>query len=175
MPVQPRSVSTRRVGICIPPRPGPLDPGRDSPGTWGCLKPQLQRALMSELAAVEGVEFVPLDFRKAWVADGAVWLRDVCLSELDAFFWYCEIDRSPGAYALTVLQTLSAAIPVFPHPARWSVAMDKLSAHVALARAGLAVPEFLLVDLKNLPRRRRPWPDGGPRCSSLGAAPGARG
>ncbi|MFT4976017.1 MAG: ribosomal protein S6--L-glutamate ligase [Myxococcota bacterium] len=140
----------RRVGICIPPRPLPGDPGYDTPRAWGCLKPSIHAALMSTLESIEGVRFIPLDFREAWIADGKVWLDEVCLSELDAFFWYCEIDRQPGAYAMTILHTLAATVPVFPDPARWSVAVDKLTAHVALARAGLPVPEFLLVDLHNL-------------------------
>ncbi|MCO4761797.1 MAG: hypothetical protein KC502_09850 [Myxococcales bacterium] len=139
-----------RVGVCVPPRPRPHDPGFDKPWTWGCLKPDIQASLVSELERVEHLTIEPADFRLAWVDGGKVWLAGRCLNELDALFWYCEVDRQPGAFALTILKILAADIPVYPDPNSWEIAVDKFTAHVALARAGLPVPEFMLVDLNNL-------------------------
>ena len=107
----------------------------------------------------DGVDAVPVDFRDGWSTNGQVWTlgasrgdADIDLATLDGLFWYCEIDRTPGAYELELLKTLALQIPVFPDPWRWERALDKYTAHLALQRAGVPIPEFMLVD----PRCTRP-------------------
>lgn len=128
------------IGLCLPPRPlpgtSPVPPER-----WGCLRAPVVDAIWDQLPD----RFLPVDFRDAVVRCGEVWAGEVALHELDALIWYCEVDRSPGAYELEVLRTLAARIPVHPHPDRWAVAMDKFRAHLALRAAGLPVPDFALL------------------------------
>ena len=139
------------LGLCLPPRPRPGEAGFDAPERWGCLQPALQQAVMAQLQAESPWTLRAVDFRDAHVESGALMLDGAPLHEqLDALFWYCEIDRGPDSYGLSLLQTLARHIPVSPDPHRWAQAMDKYTAHCALRAAGAPVAEFLLADLGRL-------------------------
>ena len=139
-----------RLGLCFPPRPRPGEPDFAAPELWGCLHREIQGPLLERLrddARIKTV--VPLDFRRALVESGALVVDGVVVhTAVDALFWYCEIDRRPGSFHLEALKTLARRVPVFPDPWQWEVAMDKFRAHLALADAGVRVPEFLLCDVQ---------------------------
>ena len=139
-----------KLGICVPLRPYPGQAGFDRPDRWGCLREGIHAPLMQHLNSQPGTEIVDIDFRDGYILNGDVWVGKQNLSELDAYFWYCEIDREPGSYHLELLKTLAARIPVSPNPWKWEQAVDKYNAHQSLNRAGLALPDFVLLDAANL-------------------------
>lgn len=143
------------LGICLPPRPRPGESGFDKPDRWGCLRIELQTAVMERLQAKSPWMLKVVDFRDAHVDSGVlIWEGAPLHEQIDALFWYCEIDRAQGSFGLELLKTLAAYIPVSPDPMRWEQAMDKYTAHCALRRAGAPVPEFMLVDLAHMTAAR---------------------
>ncbi|MEM7037764.1 MAG: hypothetical protein AAF570_12345, partial [Bacteroidota bacterium] len=122
--------------------------GTGKPGAAvGCLRDPIHADLLGHLRAAEGVELVEgLNFRQALLRNGEVWCGDVCLNELDAFFWYCELDRWAGSFDLEVLRTLSQEICVIRDPGAFELALDKYRAHLKLREAGVRVPDFVLFD-----------------------------
>jgi glutathione synthase/RimK-type ligase-like ATP-grasp enzyme len=134
------------IGLCIPPRPVE----GEAPALWGCLKPGIRAPLLERLSDDPVYRFVEADFRHAIIRNGKLYTANRCLNELDAYFWYCEVDRKPGSYHLELLKLLARDIPVIPDPVLWEQAMDKFTAHEALRKAGIAVPETVLADLRNL-------------------------
>ncbi|MEC9439980.1 MAG: hypothetical protein VYE40_02635 [Myxococcota bacterium] len=141
-----------RLGLCLPPRPRPGEEGYDHPETWGCLRRELHEPIMTLLSAHDSFdEILHRDIRQAWVRAGDVLVDGKPLHhEIDAYFWYAEIDRRPGTFHLEVLKTLARHIPVYPDPWRWEIAVDKYRAHLALKDAGVAVPDFVLCDVATL-------------------------
>jgi len=91
-----------------------------------------------------------LDFRQAVVRDGRVYLDDRCLSDLDAFVWFGEIDRRPGSHHLEILRTLEMCTRVINSHAYVSVGLDKFRAFSRLHLHGVPVSEFALVDADNI-------------------------
>lgn len=141
-----------RLGLCLPLRPREGEDGFARPETWGCLRRELHGPLMEQLEAHAAFdEVVHRDIRGAWIRSGEVFIDGQPLSEqIDAYFWYAEIDRRPGTFHLEALKTLARKIPVHPDPWRWEIAVDKYRAHLALLDAGVAVPEFVLCDVATL-------------------------
>lgn len=135
-----------QLGIFIPARPdahlyaGPQD-------AVGCLRGDMHSGLIARLRAADGVTLRDgLNFRRALIENDQVWVGDCCLSELDAFAWYCEVDRRRGSFDLEVLHTLARTTRVICPPAAFERALDKYSAHQTLRAAGLPVPDTVLFD-----------------------------
>lgn len=141
---------TKKLGICVPVRPYPGQAGFDTPGRWGCLRPGIHDPLMEELRSQTDAEILEADFRDGYILNGEVWVGELNLSTLDAYFWYCEVDREPGSYHLELLKALAQKIPVSPDPWKWEQAVDKYNAHNSLNRAKIALPDYLLFDAENL-------------------------
>ena len=136
-----------RLGLCLPVRPSRGEVDFEHPRRWGCLRGELHRQITAAIGALPNVSVVPVDFRDSVIRDGAVWVNGVDVAEaIDGLFWYCEIDRAPGAFHRDVLHTLARRVPVSPDPTRWGDAVDKFRAHTLLRDAGVPVPECVLVD-----------------------------
>ncbi|WP_324789842.1 hypothetical protein [Streptomyces sp. H51] len=139
-----------RVGTFLP------FAGRGGPGA-APAHPEIGRIpaddhalLMELLADLTDVEFHHgLDIGRSWIRNGKVHCGDVCLNDLDLYFWHAWVSRDPGSYALEALRTLSLDIPVVPDPARFSTGLDKYRAHLRLSRAGLPVPDTILFDRRD--------------------------
>ncbi|EQD83114.1 glutathione synthase/RimK-type ligase-like ATP-grasp enzyme [Saccharopolyspora erythraea NRRL 2338] len=117
----------------------------------GVIPPEEHAVLMRLLAEVEGVEFVHgVDFRDSYVRRGRVHCGEVCLNDLDAYLWHADFARKPGSYDLDALLTLKRDTVVVPDPETVAVAFDKHWSYLALARAGAAVPESVLVSRRNI-------------------------
>ncbi len=145
----------KRLGFCVPLRPSEGQAGYAHPARWGCLRDAIHGPLIDELSRLareRGIVGTQVDFRDGYILDGDVWVGDLCLSDLDAYFWYCEVDRTPGAYALTLLKCLANKVKVSPDPSRWEVAVDKHRAHERLRSAGVPVPESALFDAASVHR-----------------------
>ena len=98
-----------RLGLCLPPRPRPGEEGYDHPETWGCLRRELHEPIMTLLSAHDAFdEILHRDIRQAWVRAGDVLVDGKPLHhEIDAYFWYAEIDRRPGTFHLEVLKSFT--------------------------------------------------------------------
>ncbi|MGK5629935.1 ATP-grasp domain-containing protein [Streptomyces sp. URMC 123] len=143
-----------RVGVFVPPAPdperspGPLGPVATRPGM---VPPPDHRVLMDLLAGLADVDLVPdVDVRRSHIRDGRVYCGDRCVSDLDVYVWYAEVERALGGYQLEVLRTLAQDVTVVPAPAAFERGLDKYWAHHTLRRAGVRVPETLLFDHRHL-------------------------
>lgn len=107
----------------------------------------MHAALMARLRTVPGITLhEDLNLHTALIRNGQVYAGDTCLNDLDAYFWYCEVDRAAGSFDLEVLKTLARSTKVVRDPHRFETALDKYTAHLCLRDAGLNVPEFVLFD-----------------------------
>lgn len=141
---------SKQLGVCVPIRPLPGMAGYENPDKWGCLNPLIYDPLTAVLQNQTDKELVNIDFRDAYIVKGKVYVGQTCLSDLGAYFWYCEADRMPGSYHLQILKTLATQIPVYPDPWKWEIAVDKYTAHVCVHQAGVPVPDYLLFDAGQL-------------------------
>ena len=106
--------------------------------------------LMRLLPDLTDVEFLhDLDIRRSCIRNGKVYCGEVRLNDLDLYLWHADLTRDPGDYAMEALGTLALDTPVVPDPARFWTGLDKYRAHLRLARAGLPVPDTVLVDHRN--------------------------
>lgn len=136
-----------KVGTFLPLRPFAPSLTIDPAAGIGCLRPELRSEILAALDALPGIDWThDLNFRRAMIRNGEVFCGDVCLSALDAFVWYCEVDRSPASFDQDVLRTLARTTKVIRDPAAFLQAVDKYQAHLCLRDAGLRVPDFVLFD-----------------------------
>lgn len=120
-------------------------------GNGGVIPADDHATLRGQLAEEPGVEFAHgLDFRDSYVRRGRVHCGDVCLNDLDLYLWHVDFARKPGTYDLDALATLRWDTAVVPDPERTAVAFDKHWSSLALARAGVPVPDNVLVSRRNL-------------------------
>ncbi len=143
------SSSRLRVGTFLP----PAAPTHERSGALGLGKiPHVAVGRFMELTeSMEGAHFThDLDIRRSVVRGGRVWCGDTCLNELDLYFWYAEIDRSPVGYALEALKALSFDTKVVPDPFSFGIGLDKYRAHLTLSRSGARVADSVLFDCSGL-------------------------
>lgn len=137
----------KRIGLFIPPRPANHLAISDPMAAIGCLRPDMHAELMGHLKEQPDIEWVEdLNFSTGFIRNGDLWCGDVCLSELDGFLWYSEVDRRPGSFDLTALKTVARKIQVVRDPHLFETALDKYTAHLALLDAGANVAESVLFD-----------------------------
>lgn len=90
------------------------------------------------------VYYKDLDPRKAVIENGKVYCGDICVSDLDLFFWYYLPDYDSTSFEFQVLETMSRWTKVAPNPRGLVRSMDKFTAHSVLRNAGLPTPDFAL-------------------------------
>jgi ribosomal protein S6--L-glutamate ligase len=140
-----------RVGLYIPAKPPENVPSAIHAAGIGRIPAETQRQLMILLYERDDVEIVAdINFMKTIIKDGKVYYSDLCLNELDMFFWYCKIDRNIGSYSIEVLKTLALDTKVIIDPIGFEIGLDKYTAHLALRRAGVRVAETILFDHSNI-------------------------
>ncbi|WP_225832437.1 RimK family alpha-L-glutamate ligase [Streptomyces sp. NK08204] len=138
------------MGTFLPParHGGAAPPG--APREVGKIPADDHALLMDLLSGLTDVEFLHgLDIRRSCVRNGKVYCGEVCLNDLDLYIWYARMARDPGGYTREALLTLSLDVPVVPDPARFSTGLDKYRAHLRLSRAGLPVPDTVLLSHHN--------------------------
>lgn len=141
------------VGVFMPPRPAGTRPAHPASALeYGKIPPDASARLRGGLDELAGdLDVVhDLDLRRSFVLDGRVHCGTRCASDLDVYVWYAEMERVLGGYHLEVLKTLSAEVLVVPDPWRFEQGLDKFWAHQVLGRAGVRVPQTVLVDHRNL-------------------------
>ncbi|MFH8369712.1 RimK family alpha-L-glutamate ligase [Streptomyces sp. NPDC018031] len=141
------------VGVFMPPSPDGTQPARPAASLdLGKIPPDAHATLRRRLdgLADEADVVHDLDLRRSFILDGRVRCGDRCASDLDVYVWYAEMERALGGYHLEVLKTLGTEVLVVPDPWRFEQGLDKFWAHQTLGRAGVRVPETVLVDHRNL-------------------------
>ncbi|MFE0509712.1 RimK family alpha-L-glutamate ligase [Streptomyces sp. NPDC058964] len=138
------------MGTFLPPASLGGAAPRGARGEVGRIPADDQALLMELLPGLKDVEFLHgLDIRRSCIRNGKVYCGEVCLNELDLYVWHAWMARDPGGYTLEALRTLSLDLPVVPDPARFSTGLDKYRAHLRLSRAGLPVPDTILIGRHN--------------------------
>ncbi|MBB6173383.1 glutathione synthase/RimK-type ligase-like ATP-grasp enzyme [Nocardiopsis mwathae] len=108
-------------------------------------------ALLADLDGLDGVEFVHgLNIDRTHIRNGRVHHGGLCLNDLDLYVWYAQIDRGPHSYHLEALENLSRDTRVIVDPEGLANGVDKHRAHLALRRAGVAVPDSVLIHQGNV-------------------------
>ncbi|MEJ2854102.1 MULTISPECIES: ATP-grasp domain-containing protein [unclassified Saccharothrix] len=117
----------------------------------GVIAPDEHSKLLRLLEETPGWDVVHgLDFRDTHIRRGRVYREDVCLSDLDVYLWHVDFARKPGSYDLDALLTLTRDTVVIPDPEQIALAFDKHWAYLTLDRAGVAVPDSILVSARNI-------------------------
>ncbi|MFH1439610.1 MAG: hypothetical protein ABIG89_03525 [Candidatus Woesearchaeota archaeon] len=129
-----------KLGLFLPAK----DPNQPSSIEYpGYVDQNTRDSLVERLKMDSDIEvFDGVDFRNAIVVNGDVLLGDMCLNDLDFFFWHAEIDRYPTSYHIEILETLADDCVVVNNPSALKIGLDKYLAHTKLRRAGLSVSDF---------------------------------
>ena len=105
--------------------------------------------MCARLTSRDDIELITdLNFREALIVNGKVFCREVCLNDLDRFFWFCELKNEPGNFDVKVLKTLARDTKVVSDPNAFEIGQDKYSAHLTLRDAGVDVPDFVMFDYR---------------------------
>lgn len=111
----------------------------------------------AEREIVEGLRTLPdvdviedLDFRRAHIRDGKVMIADMCLSDLDAYFWFGEVTREYDSFDLHILEAISRTTAAINSGTALRIALDKLLTQLHLHKADVPVPPFLVVSRENV-------------------------
>jgi ribosomal protein S6--L-glutamate ligase len=105
---------------------------------------EIKRRLTEE----HGFELVEVDFRDGVLIDGKVYVGDICLNELDVYFWHDTIWPSvtgADSYYLHLLRAIEKDVSVLNSADSTEVVNDKLRAHTILHTQGLPVSRFALL------------------------------
>ncbi|MCR4335196.1 MAG: ATP-grasp domain-containing protein [archaeon] len=138
----------KKIGLWIPARKNYSSISVEKPGYF---IQSFKEDIMKILKKQKNTEIIEnLDFRKAVVKNGEVFLNDFCFSDLDVFFWLGEIDRSRTSYHIQILETISKTAKVINNPSALKIVLDKYLSQLTLKQNNIRVPEFLLVSQNNL-------------------------
>lgn len=120
---------------------------KDSPGS---LYQEIHTQLKTHLSTLDVVVYDDLDFRKAVIKNHQVFIDDFCLSDLDHFVWFGNIDRAADSYHLEVLRVLEFSTQVHNSYTFYNTARDKFSAFSQLHYHGIPVSDIHLVHQDNV-------------------------
>jgi glutathione synthase/RimK-type ligase-like ATP-grasp enzyme len=141
-----------KLGLWLPTRHSLSTISVKSPGMW---LTEFRDSFLEKLKRTQCFElFEDLDFRQATIHHGDVCLGSVHFHELDAFFWFGEIDRELTSFDLNVLDAIATKTVVFNGAAAQRLALDKFNTQLFLQRAGIQVPEYHLVTRENIATAR---------------------
>lgn len=93
-------------------------------------------------------EIIEADFREGVLIDGKVYVGDICLNEVDVYFWHDTIWPSrtgSDSYYLHLLRAIETTAKVINTADGTEAANDKLRAHSLLKSAGLPVSKYALI------------------------------
>ena len=137
----------KRVGLWLPFRKSMTSVTYETPGA---LVEEVRNGFVSCLQSNPDIEIVEIgDFRKGLISSGKPVFAER-LEKLDAFVWFGEIGRDfRREYNLELLKAISREATVINSASGYEVAMDKYLTSAFLAKNGIAVPKFLLVNADN--------------------------
>ncbi len=132
-----------KLGLWLPYREGLTGVSIDRPGM---LLKEVRENLVKEIQKDRSIQVTDdLDFRKAIIREGDVYLEELCFSELDAFLWFGEIDRRIGSYHVEVLEQISKKTRVINDPKALGIGFDKFKSLSLLQENGVKVPPIALL------------------------------
>lgn len=136
------------IGLWAPTRASMSPISIDTPGMWvESLKADFLAALgrNPDFNVIDG-----LDFRKAHIRKGDVFLGDFNFADLDLFFWFGELDRKHNSFHVDILEAIGQHTIVINDAGALRIALDKVLTQLHLSRKGITVPYFLFVSRSNV-------------------------
>lgn len=100
------------------------------------------------LSEVHGFELIEADFRKGVLIDGKVYVGDICLNDLDVYFWHDTIwpsETGADSYYLHMLRAIGNEVSVINTAESTEIVNDKLRAHAKLREHNLPVARYALI------------------------------
>lgn len=132
-----------KIGLWLPSREKLTRYYLEKPGIF--LK-EVRDKLVERLEQENGFEFIKgLDFRRAIIKNGEVFLDDFCFSDLDLFFWFGAIDVDLNSYHIEVLKTIKKKTIVVNDPNALFIGLDKFKSLDKLRDNGITVPDTVLL------------------------------
>ncbi|HHE45912.1 MAG TPA: hypothetical protein ENL05_00990 [Candidatus Moranbacteria bacterium] len=111
------------------------------------------KEIEKKLALIDNVElFTNLDFRKAFILNGNVYIGDFNLNSLDIYFWHDTVkpnDWKGDNFYLHVLAVLEKDCLVINTSQSTKITNDKFLAHTILRKNNLPVADFALIEANN--------------------------
>ncbi len=98
-------------------------------------------------------ELIEVDFRDGIIINNRVFVDNICLNDLDAYFWHDTV--YPNAwqsdnYFLHILETIEKNVTVINNAMSTRITNDKFLSHLTLKNAGLPVGDFALVQATDI-------------------------
>jgi len=145
-------MSVKKIGLYLPVK----DPHLTNSLTTGILPKMVLNELYHLLDAnTEITYFKDLDIRQAIIENDKVYIGEICLSELDLFFWYYPLTaRDSHSFEMQVLQILALRTKVLPNPIGLANGLDKFTSHSILRQTEIATPEFTLFESTDTQRAK---------------------
>lgn len=141
-------MARKTIGLWLPTRTSLSPISVEAPGMW---IEELKIDFVTRLERRGCFEIVDdLDFRRAHIRNGRVFLGDLDFSRLDLFFWFGEIDRGRDSFHIDLLEAIGERTIVINGAAPLRTALDKLQTQLALVHQGLPVPDFMAVSRANV-------------------------
>ncbi|MBU0627841.1 MAG: hypothetical protein KKC75_01520 [Nanoarchaeota archaeon] len=133
-----------KVGVWLPFREKLTSVGVEHPGY---LLKEVRDKIVKALESEKNIElFTNLDFRKAIVHNGSVYLDGFCFDDLDVFIWFGELGRgSKRMYPIEILKAISNKCKVINNPIAYEIGLDKYLSLELLRKNGILVPEIMLI------------------------------
>lgn len=93
-------------------------------------------------------ELIEVDFREGVIINNKVFVDDICLNDLDVYFWHDTVypnNWKSDNYFLHILKTIEKDVSVINTSASTNITNDKFLSHLTLKNANLPVGDFALV------------------------------
>lgn len=143
----------KKIGLWLLSRKNFSPVSVEKPGMW--IR-SFRDDFVKKLKKEKGFEVIEnLDFRKAIVKNGEVFLKGFCFSDLDLFFWFGEIERQLDSYHIEILEAISDSTVVVNHPRALKIGLDKFYSQLQLKKSGVTVPDFFMISKNNLEEVRK--------------------
>lgn len=143
--------------------------------------------ITNRLTSDLNAEVINVDFRRGVLIDGKVYVDELCLNDLDVYFWHDTLwpaKTGNDSYYIHLLRAIGKDVAVVNTADSTEAVNDKLRAHEILRQAGLPVSEYALVFSEDKPGIERAfhslggnvllkprfggWGKGIVRCSEIG-------
>ncbi|MFH1222298.1 MAG: ATP-grasp domain-containing protein [Candidatus Micrarchaeota archaeon] len=120
-------------------------------GTPGALVEEIKNNFVAYLRQNPQLELIEFeDFRKGIISCGRPVMGSGLSKPLDAFVWFGEIGRDfRREYNLELLKTIGQSAKIINSTFGYEIAMDKYLTSTFLAKHGIPVPKFMLVNSEN--------------------------
>jgi glutathione synthase/RimK-type ligase-like ATP-grasp enzyme len=114
----------------------------------------IKNAIVNEIDC----ELIEVDFRDGIIINDKVFVDDICLNDLDIYFWHDTVyprNWQSDNYFLHILKIIEKDVSVINTGTSTQITNDKFLSHTSLKNAGLPVGDFALVQAENINGLRR--------------------